>query len=141
MANAPLIKHRGTVARITPAKIDVGIRTETACAACHAKSFCELSGANEKRIEIPNLGQPVALGEEVEVTLRQSLGLSAVWWAYVLPVCLLVVIILSLQSFLPSDAYSGAAAVGGVALYYAGLYGCRKKLKRKYVFEIVKRGA
>jgi sigma-E factor negative regulatory protein RseC len=138
MANTPLIKHRGTVERITPSIIEIGICATTACVACHAKGFCGISGVSEKVVEIPNTGQTVALGEEVDVTLRQSLGLSAVWWAYVLPAGLLITIVLFLQPFLPSDAHSGAAAVGGVALYYGGLYGFRKKLKRKYVFEIEK---
>jgi sigma-E factor negative regulatory protein RseC len=124
--------------RFTPATIEVGVRAETACAACHAKGFCELSGAAEKRIEIPNHGQPVAAGEEVEVTLRQSSGLSAVGWAYVLPLALLLAILLLLQHFPLTDLHRGAAAMGGVVLYYGALYAFRKKWKKKYVFEIEK---
>ncbi|MDR2802435.1 MAG: SoxR reducing system RseC family protein [Prevotellaceae bacterium] len=138
MANTSFIKHRGIVERISSGSITVRIQVTEACAACHAKGFCSISGIAEKRMEIPNTGQAAALGEEVNVTLRQSSGLSAVGWAYVLPLAVLLVILVFLQWLPLADLYSGAAAVGGVALYYGALYGFRKKWKKKYIFEIEK---
>lgn len=138
MANTPIIRHRGIVEQVTPEHIIVRIPVTEACTACHAKGFCSISGTAGKRVDVPNRGQAVAVGEEVNVTLRQSSGWAAVGWAYVLPLAVLLAILLSLQWLPLSDAYSGAAAVGGVALYYGALYAFRKKWKKKYVFDMEK---
>jgi sigma-E factor negative regulatory protein RseC len=138
MANTSIIKHRGIVEQVTPECIIVRIQVADACAACHAKSFCSISGMAEKRMGILSRGQAVTPGEEVNVTLRSSAGWSAVGWAYVLPLAVLLVILISLQWLPLADIYSGAAAAGGVALYYGALYAFRKKWKKKYVFEIEK---
>ena len=138
MANTAIIKHRGIVEQVTPERIIVRIQVADACAACHAKGFCSISGAAEKQVDVPNRGQAVAAGEEVHVTLRSSAGWSAVGWAYVLPLAVLLTVLLSLQWLPLTDAYSGAAAVGGVALYYGALYAFRKKWKKKYVFDMEK---
>lgn len=137
MANTSIIKHRGIVEQVTPECIIVRIQVADACAACHAKSFCSISGMAEKRMGILPAVQ-VAPGEEVNVMLRSSAGWSAVGWAYVLPLAVLLAILVSLQWLSFSEVYSGAAAVGGVALYYGALYAFRKKWKKKYVFEIEK---
>ncbi|MDR3132470.1 MAG: SoxR reducing system RseC family protein [Prevotellaceae bacterium] len=138
MADTSLIKHRGRVERITPGSIAVRMLVVEACAVCRAKSFCSVSGVAEKYVDIPNTGQAVQLGEEVNVTLRPSAGLSAMGWAYVFPMAILLSILILLQRLPLADLVGGAAAVGGVALYYGALYVFRKRWKRKYVFEIEK---
>jgi sigma-E factor negative regulatory protein RseC len=135
MANTSIIKHPGRVEQITSDNIVVRIQVTDACAACHVKGVCGISGAVEKRVEIPHCGQAVGVGEEVHVILRPSSGLSAVGWAYVCPLALLLAILLLLPDAPFSDLYRAAAAVGGVALYYGILYAFREKWKKKYVFE------
>jgi sigma-E factor negative regulatory protein RseC len=133
---APLITHAGIVGRITASQIEVHINVSGQCTACRVKGFCSMADVAEKKIEITNTGQDMKPGEKVNVVLRQSLGLMAVWWAYLFPLLLLLIILLLLQT-LP-DLYSGAAALGSVAIYYGVLYGFKEKFKKKYIFEIEK---
>jgi sigma-E factor negative regulatory protein RseC len=138
MAKIAFITHRGVVERITPASIEVGIRTEVFCGACRARGFCGLAGTPGKMLEIPNLGQAVAQGEEVNVSLRQRFGLWAVWWAYVLPLALVTAILVGCQQLHFSELSGGAAAVGAMAAYYGLLFRFKDRFKKKYVFEIEK---
>jgi sigma-E factor negative regulatory protein RseC len=138
MKKEALITHSGTVGSITPATIEVHVYIASSCAACHAKGFCSVADGAEKTMEIVNNGQDVKPGERVRLVLRQRLGLTAVWWGYLLPLCLLLIILLLLQNQNRPDIYGGGAAVGGVVLYYSILRCFKKQLKKKYVFEIEK---
>jgi len=78
------------------------------------------------------------MGEEVLVTMRLTQGLKAVMWAYVLPLCLLMIILLTLQACKISEVVSALGALFVVTVYYFMLYRMRNRLKKKYVFEIEK---
>jgi sigma-E factor negative regulatory protein RseC len=138
MAKTAFITHRGVVERITPDAIEVGVRTEVSCGACRAKGFCGLAGTSGKTLEIPNIGQTVAQGEEVNVSLRQRFGLWAVWWAYVLPLALVTAILAGWQQLHFSELSGGAVALGAMAAYYGLLFRFKDRFKKKYVFEIEK---
>lgn len=134
MTNRQPVVHRGVVERVTPEAIEVRMQAAPSCGACHARDFC--GTADEKRFAIPNSGQPVQAGDEVRLVLASGNGPTAVWWAYGCPLTLLLLILVFLQAGGASDAWSGMAGAGGVAVYYGALYACKNKLKRTFRFEI-----
>ncbi|MDR0667500.1 MAG: SoxR reducing system RseC family protein [Prevotellaceae bacterium] len=134
MANIQPVIHRGVVERVTPETIEVRMQVASSCGACRARDFC--GTASEKRFAIPNGGQPVQAGDEVRLVLASGNGLTAVWWGYGCPLALLLLILVFLQAYGVSDAWSGIAGASGVAAYYGILYGCKNKLKRTFRFEI-----
>jgi sigma-E factor negative regulatory protein RseC len=80
--------------------------------------------------------QDYNVGDEVEVLLRQSMGVKAVWISYAIPLIILMILVLSLSLFLKNELLVGLIAIAGVALYYLGVYLFRDKLAKEYVFYI-----
>ncbi|MDR0729176.1 MAG: SoxR reducing system RseC family protein [Prevotellaceae bacterium] len=138
MTNTSQIIHRGVVERVTPETIEVRISVASSCGACRAKGLCRAAGAGEKQVVVPNRGQAVQAGDEVRVILVSGGELAAVWWGYVCPLALLLVILVLLQAHDCPSVWSGVASIGGVAGYYGVLYAVRNTLKRTFEFEIEK---
>jgi sigma-E factor negative regulatory protein RseC len=89
----------------------------------------------DKRVEVPAFeAKGHAVGDEVEVALRASLGLKAVWISYMIPLLLLIGVVLALTAAGWKELAAGAVAVAAVALYYGGLWLVRDRIARKYEF-------
>ena len=133
------ISHAGRILEITPEFTTVEIISSSACSSCHAKGLCGVSEEQVKTISVPT--DPYSdwqAGDEVEVCLKKSMGLKAVWISYVIPLLILMILILSLSSVTGHEVYTGLIAIGGVALYYLIIYIFRNRLARDYVFYIRK---
>lgn len=131
------IAHKGRVLSVTPETTIVSIVSRAACAECHASSLCGLSELKEKKIEVQT--PPSATyreGDEVEVVLKGSMGLKAVWIAYVIPLIVLLVVALGLSALGAGELVCGASAVVAVAAYYFVIWLLRDRLENEYVFTI-----
>lgn len=131
------VSHTGTIIEITPEFTTVEIIAQSACASCHAKGLCGVSEERQKIISVPT--DPYAdykTGDEVEVVLKQSMGLKAVWISYVVPLLILMILVLSLSSVTVHEVYAGLAGIGGVAIYYLVIYLMRDRLANEFVFYI-----
>ena len=123
------ITHKGRLVEIGPTVAVVSFVASSACGACHAAGLCGASEMKDKRVEVPAFeAKGHAVGDEVEVALRASLGLKAVWMAYFLGV------VLALTAAGWKELATGAVAVAAVALYYGGLWLVRDRIARKYEF-------
>ena len=76
------------------------------------------------------------VGDEVEVVLKASMGLKAVWLSYVVPLVILLAVILSLLGLGLSEVAAGISGIVAVGLWYFSLWLFRGKLKNEYVFVI-----
>ena len=131
------ISHKGVIKSITPELTTVEILSTSACAECHAKGMCGMSESKVKEISVPTDPYSVhEVGDEVQVMLKKSMGLKAVWISYVIPLFILMILILSLSSVTVHEVYAGLAGIGGVALYYLVIYLFRDKLANDFVFYI-----
>ena len=131
------VSHIGKIIEITPEFTTVEIISSSACASCHAKGLCGVSEEKVKVISLPT--DPYAsysTGDEVEVVMKKSMGLKAVWISYVIPLFILMILILSLSSVTVHELYAGLIALGGVALYYLLIYLFRNRLSKDFVFYI-----
>ncbi|MDR0418883.1 MAG: SoxR reducing system RseC family protein [Prevotellaceae bacterium] len=135
---AKKVSHLGKVADLTPEGILVAIVSESACASCHAKGACSMFDMKEKNILIPPGFQTFEIGETVNVLLRQSLGMKAVMYAYMIPLVVLVLSLVILISFEVSDLYAGLLSLGITTAYYIVLYFFRDKLDKQFSFELEK---
>ena len=113
----------------------VRIAQTSACAACHAAKMCMASESRDKRIEA-RLTRPVAVGDEVEVVVREELGWLAVLLAYIIPFLLLVAAVAGFGRLGWSEAKAGTAALASVAVYYVILRMFRGKLQKKFAFYV-----
>ena len=131
------ISHKGVIKSITPELTTVEILSTSACAECHAKGMCGMSESKVKEISVPT--DPYSdheVGDEVQVMLKKSMGLKAVWISYVIPLFILMILILSLSSVNVHETYVGLGAIAGVALYYLVIYLFRNRLANDFVFYI-----
>lgn len=131
------VSHKGRVVRMTPQVTTVAIEQHSACSQCHAAGLCGLADVVEKAIEVPT--DPYAkygVGDEVEVLLKASMGMKAVWLAYFVPLVILLVAILGLISLGVGEVVAGLSGIGAVALYYLLLWLFRERLQNEYVFTI-----
>lgn len=131
------ISHRGRIVGITPEVTTVEIVSESACSSCHAKGLCSLGESKSKIIELPTRGwDNYSVGDEVEVVLKASMGLKAVWLAYAAPLVVLVAVLLVLNAFGFGEIVCGLGALAAVAVWYFVIWLFRGKLKNEYIFNI-----
>ncbi len=133
------IRHSGIVKEITPSTIVVEIEGKSACSQCHAKGACAASESKIKRIDVrrtPNL--EVEVGESVEVVLKASLGLKAVFISYVLPLIILLILLLTLPNMGVSELLTGLISLLAVGGYFVVIYLLRKRLATQFDFVIAK---
>lgn len=122
---------------ITPEITRVEIISESACSACHAKGLCSLSESKTKTVDVRTSGwAPHQIGDEVEVVLKATMGIKAVWLAYVVPLFVLVIVLMGLIAFDFPELTAGLCAIGAVAVYYLVIWIFRSRLQNEYVFTI-----
>lgn len=137
MAKKNEIVHSGKIVDITPDFTTVQIIASSACSECHAKGLCGMSEEQEKIIMLPtDPYTPRQVGEEVQVKTKMTMGLKAVWISYVIPLVILMILILSLSTVFNNEFLCGLAAIGGVAIYYFGIWLFRDRLSTEFVFYI-----
>ena len=76
------------------------------------------------------------MGDEVEVVLKASMGLKAVWIAYVVPLLVLMAVILGLSALGVKDWAAGLAGIAAVAAYWLVVWIFRDRLRKEYVFTL-----
>ncbi len=130
------ISHVGQIEEIKEHFVRVRIEQTSACSACHARRVCLSADSREKLIDAVAEDDSFRVGETVQVCGRASLGMKAVWWAYVLPLFLLLlaVFVSTMWLFPRDEGLCALTALGVTVLYYLGLYLLRDRMKRQFVF-------
>jgi len=131
------VSHKGRIVRITPQTTTVAIEQHAACGQCHAAGLCGMADVTEKAVQVPtNPYASYGVGDEVEVVLKASMGMKAVWLGYFLPLVVLLGVILGLVALGVAEVPAGLSGIGAVAVYYLLLWLFRNRLKKEYVFTI-----
>ena len=131
------VSHKGKIVSITPEVTTVSILQHAACGECHASGICGMSDLAEKTVDVPT--DPYAfrnVGDEVEVVLKASMGLKAVWLCYAIPLVILLAVVVGLLQAGVGEVAAGLCGLAAIGLYYLGLYLLRGKLKNEYIFTI-----
>ena len=131
------ITHLGKIERIENGRAYVHILQASACSSCQAARLCRSSESKEKIIDVPlDSRQEVFAGQSVQIEGTTSQELKAVWWAYALPLILLLV---SLFLFVELTGSEGLAAVFSLVIlivYFFALYLFRDKISQILSFKI-----
>lgn len=133
------IRHAGRVVSVSGSQIKVEIAVQTACSGCQARAVCGASDGKTRIIPVrrPDDGS-IAVGDEVNVIIRQGQGFKAVLIAYLIPLFILLVLLLTLPMFFENELVTGLGALGFVALYYLVLARFRDKLNSGFIFTVEK---
>ncbi len=134
-----IITHRGVISAVERDSVFVSIIAQSACAACHAKGYCGVSDMQEKIVEVPLAEtHEHKNGEFVVVTMKRSMGLSAVLYGYFIPFLVLLATLLTVYEVTGNEALAGLVSLGILVPYYTGLYLLRDRFTKKFRFEIEK---
>ncbi len=129
-----LIRHTGVVLSVDGNTAHVEIVQTSACSACKARSMCMSSESQEKEMDVVML-EPLRVGDEVEVEVRERLAWRAVLLAYILPFMVMIGIIVLLDFATDwSEAVVGTLSLCGIAVYYIGLSAFKHRLQKQFVF-------
>lgn len=131
------VSHKGKVIKMTPQLTTVAFLQHGACSGCYAAAYCGMGDLAEKVVEVTT--DPYAaygVGDEVEVLLKATMGLKAVWMAYFLPLLVLLGTVLGLIGLGVGEVPAALAALAAVGVYYLLLYLLRGKLRNEYIFVI-----
>lgn len=131
------VSHTGKIVKMTPQVTTVAILQHGACAQCHAAGLCGMGDVAEKAVEVPT--DPYAsykVGDEVEVILKASMGMKAVYLAYLIPLVVLLAVILGLIGLGVGEVPAGLFGMAAVGVYYLLLWLFRGKLQNEYIFTI-----
>lgn len=132
--------HSGCVVEKTAGKYLVQITLNDACGHCSNQKACAIFTSDKRIIEIPrDAHTPEAeIGEQVNVRMRTQSGMKAVFYAYLLPVLLLMAVLILLYIFRLGEQAIALSAVGTILLYYLVFYFFRKRIEKKFSFTLEK---
>ena len=115
----------------------VSIAQESACSTCAAAQLCQSSNNREKYMEIPcTNARSYEVGQEVSIIGELGLGLRATFFAYVIPVIILMIVLIVVSKLTGSEGWGAMAALFSLIPYYIIIYILREKMQRKFTFRI-----
>ncbi|MFR1674408.1 MAG: SoxR reducing system RseC family protein [Alphaproteobacteria bacterium] len=130
-----IFTREGTVSRILPHRVEVTVISVSACLHCRLKENCTVSDCRSRNILVETDNpQRYAPGSRVTVLMDSRLGWWSVFYAYILP---LILVLSSLFAILAATADETAAAAGALAVlvpYYLLLAAMKKRLLSRYAF-------
>jgi positive regulator of sigma E activity len=129
------ITHEGIVQKKNDKSVIVSISAASACSGCHAEGSCNLSGKEEKIVEVTGI-YDVKPGDIVTVLMKQSMGYAALLLGYVFPVISVIVLLIILVSLNVSELASGLTSLAVLIPYYITLYFFRRRINEKFTFTL-----
>ncbi len=130
------IEHTGIIESIEGNIIKASIIAASACAKCDSKSGCGMAESQEKIIDIVDNSGKHTVGEEITITMRQTLGFRALFLGYILPFILILTSLIILLAVQDSEGVAGLVSVAILIPYYFVLYLNKDKLKKAFSFTI-----
>ena len=135
MANT--IKHQGIVENISGSHLSVRIIQTSACSSCSVKGHCSSADSKEKLIDIVDpLASSYQVGEPVIVVGETSMGVMAVFLAFVVPFIILILSLFIFMAVLDDELYASIISLGLLIPYYYILWLNKTRLKQKFSFKI-----
>lgn len=139
MGKEKTISHLGIIVEKNQHHIKVKIENHSACSACHAKGACSTADLKEKIIEVPTTEQyNYTVGQKVNVICNEELGFLALFWAYILPLILVILSLFIGATLFDDERIYGILSVLILIPYYTVLWCYKSKLKKQFLFRIEK---
>ncbi|WP_436414437.1 SoxR reducing system RseC family protein [Petrimonas sp.] len=132
-----MIEHKGVIASISGNKLSVKILQESACSSCHAKGACMAADSKEKMVDITDFTGKYKINDSVIIEGKESMGYKAVFWAFVIPLLILVLtIVLATSVWKLGEMEAAITSIITLAPYYVILYLLRNRMANSFKFTI-----
>jgi sigma-E factor negative regulatory protein RseC len=135
MAEMKQIEHEAIVVESLNNHTTVKIVSQSACASCHAKSACTAADLQEKLIDVVS-PESFVPGQKVMLIGNQELGLQAAWWAYVLPVILVLATLIVSFAVTQHENLSGLLAILILIPYFIFIKLGNSYMRKTFLFQI-----
>jgi len=129
------INHDGIVQRADVNSVTVSIISSSACSGCHAEGSCSMSGKEEKIIEVRGKYN-VSAGDHVVVLMKQSMGYTALFLGYLLPLLIVIITLIILISVKIPELSAGLISLAVLVPYYSALWFLRNRINEKFTFTL-----
>lgn len=129
------INHDGIVQKNDEESVTVSIISSTACSGCHAEGSCSMSGKEEKIIEVHGKYN-VSAGDRVVVLMKQSMGFTALFLGYLLPLLIVIITLIILISIKTPELTAGLTSLAVLIPYYSVLWVLRNRINEKFTFTL-----
>ena len=129
------IDHGGIVQKVDDNSVTVIISSASACSGCHAEGSCNMSGKEDKIVEVTG-NYNVKPGDNVTVLMKQSMGYTALFLGYLLPLITVITVLLLLISIKVPELIAGLGSVLILIPYYILLFLFRKRINEKFTFTL-----
>lgn len=134
---ADIIRHQGIVESIIGSHVKVRIIQSSACAACSIKGHCSSADTKEKLIDVTVVdGSLYKPGDSVILVGALSMGIKAVFLAFILPFFILVVSLFIFMSLWNNELWASLCSLFLLVPYYLLLKLNNKHLVKKFSFSI-----
>lgn len=138
-----VVKHSGLVQKIEKNFLQVKIVQTTSCSSCSIKNHCTSAESKEHLIDVYDKeASQYRVGDEVWIMGSTSMSRLAVWYGYLMPLIILMVLVIGLSKWWGNDNELSVAlySLACVAIYYLLLYYFGKdKMKKTFRFTILKK--
>ena len=137
MKHPSQIEHKGTVALVGRNFVRVDIEVMEACGSCVSRKACAMGQGTTREIMVyTDEAQRYSIGEVVNVSAKQTVGLTAVLLCYVVPLVILVSALALPISLGVSEGIAALLSLTVTALYYFVLWFFRNRIAKRVVFTI-----
>nr|WP_319401913.1 SoxR reducing system RseC family protein [uncultured Carboxylicivirga sp.] len=136
MSQIDYIEHEGFVEEVNPQHIKVRIVNESACASCHAKGACTAADLKDKLIDVHQSISNIKVGQKVMLLGKKSLAPKAVLLAYIYPLILILVTLITVFYATNNELLSGILSLAVLVPYFIIIYFMRNKLEQTFSFSI-----
>ena len=139
MKQAEQIEHKGTVAFVGRDVVLVNIEVMEACGSCASRKACAMGQGTTREILVSTPdAEKYSVGEVVNLSVKQTAGVAAVFFCYVLPLIVMLAALVVMVSLGFMEGTSALTALCSLLTYYLLLWLFRKHISRKVVFTINK---
>ncbi len=131
------IQRWGILKAIAEHECMVEIQQTAACQSCQAFQICQVNSESRKKtIKVPKPDFELAVGQKVRVEETISQSFKAVWLAYALPLCLMI-LALFIGVKWGNEIIGAVSALAVLVIYYPLLRLFRKRIDNKFSFRLV----
>lgn len=130
---------QGIVRQVLDGKVEILIKRTSACSNCHIRSACTAQDQKDSVIVASDFPADLKVGDAVEIHMPTNQGLWATFWAFILPVLLLVLGITVATVFYFTEQTIALASGGGLIIYYFVLYVCRNLFDKYFSFHVTRK--
>jgi sigma-E factor negative regulatory protein RseC len=129
------IIHTGIIRQGHDGQLQVEITDQVECSACHVKGTCAAGSSKDKIFPVDSGMSDFVPGESVYLHLSMKTAFKALFWAYILPLVILLVSIGGI-GMIASELTTGLITLAVLAIYYIVLYLTKNFFNKEFSLNI-----